>query len=156
MDPTTSAAAIGAILANIGAALPALVPILYTLVVASLLDLAAGVWAAVASGSFELKYVGEYARSHIALKVGPILLLLLAAVAVGGTDSAGGLALLVSGGTAATLYLAGTVGSIAGNIAAGRTQTKGLPTGVVPTGAVLVDTDDVAPLVRPGDPAAPY
>lgn len=142
MDQATVLAVLGSIFHNISAALPAIVPVLYTLVIASLLDLASGSWAALVSGTFQIEFLRAYAKNHIALSVGPIMLGLLAGVSVGGTDSAAGLALIASAGGGAALYLASTVGSIAGNIASGQTKTKGLPSGENQT-AVLVEPAEI-------------
>jgi hypothetical protein len=130
MDQTATLAVLAAIFANIGAALPALIPVLYTLIAASFVDLISGVWAAWTSGTLAWSFVGEYVRSHIALKIGPIMLTALAGVAVGGADSAGGLALIATAGVSALAYLASTVASVNNNVQEGRTKTKGLPSGV--------------------------
>lgn len=137
--------AINEILANIAAAAPALVPILYSLFIAAGLDLLSGLWAAWQTPEgLKLEYVAEFIRSHIALKVGPIMLQLIAGVAVGGTDNVAGAGLIAFGGAQAALYLASVVGSIRGNIAEGQAQIKVAPTSVTgvmtPLEPVLVET----------------
>src|SRR3954466_13830901 len=125
VDQATVIAILGSIFANIGNALPALIPVLYVLLVASFLDLGTGVWAAWKSGTLNGSLVGEYVRSHIALKIGPIMLTLLAGVAVGGTDSDGGKALIAGGAVSAGLYLTSVVNSIKDNVDDGKAKTKG-------------------------------
>ena len=125
--------AISLILANIAAAAPALVPVLYTLLIAAGLDVATGSWAAWVSGTFESKFFLEFIKGHILTKIVPILLTLVAGVAVGGTDSAGGLALVTLGGSTAAGYLGVVIASIRNNVTDGQNGTKGLPSTVEPT-----------------------
>lgn len=120
------------IIANIVAALPGLIPVLYTLVVAAGLDVLTGLWAAWSSGTLDGKFIPEFIQSHIVKKLTPILLTLIAGVSVGGTDGPAGLALLALGGSSAAAYLASVVGSISGNIAEGRAGTKSVPDSVAP------------------------
>lgn len=126
MDATVST-----IIANITAALPALVPVLYTLIIAAGLDIATGSWAAWVSGTFESKYFLEFIKGHILTKITPIMLILLAGVAVGGTDADGGRVLVALGAATATGYLGVVVASIRNNVMDGRAQEKGLPSTVV-------------------------
>lgn len=140
--------AINEILANIAAAEPALVPILYALFIAAGLDLLSGLWAATQTpGGLRLEYVAEFIKSHIALKVGPIMLQLIAGVAVGGTDSAAGVGLVTFAGAQAALYLASVVGSIRGNVAEGQAQEKFAPTSV---GGVVIAGELADAPVTPG------
>lgn len=119
--------AINIILAGIAAAASGLIPILYVLAVAALLDLGTGLWAAYRSGTLDGKYIPAWISSS-GDKIAKILVGLIAGVAVGGTDSAAGLALIALGGAAAAAYLAGVVSSIAGNLSDGAARTKGAPT----------------------------
>lgn len=135
-------ATVTTILQNIQAALPALVPILYTLIIAAGLDLLSGSWAAWVSGSFESKFFLTFIKDHIVTKITPIMLILLAGVAVGGTDSQGGIALVTLGGGTAAAYLATVVASIRNNVTQGQAGTKGLPSGV----------DRIQPVVFPTQP----
>lgn len=123
-------AALVEILANIQTAAAGLVPILYTLFIAAALDVASGSWAAWVSGSFESKFFLEFIKGHILTKITPIFLLLLAGVSVGGTDSAGGIALVTLGGATASGYLGVVIASIRGNIEQGNNRTKGVPSTV--------------------------
>lgn len=118
-----------AILANILAALPALIPIFYTLLAAAGLDLLSGVIAAKLSGTFNGEYVPSWIKSH-GDSISKILLIALAGVAVGGTDNVAGDGLLILALGNATTYLTGVVSSIAGNVTAARTKTKGAPSSV--------------------------
>lgn len=130
---------IGVIWAGIAAAASQLVPVLYVLVVAAVLDLVSGAWAAKVSGSFDGNFLPVWISSH-GDKIVRILLILLAAVGVGGTDSVAGLGLITLGGTQAATYLAGVVASISGNVHEGLAKTKGLPSSV---GAVLTEGDTI-------------
>lgn len=123
---------ISTIVANLVAALPGLIPVIYTLVIAIALDVATALWAAWASGTFSGKFIPEFIQSHVMKKVGPILLVLLAGVSVGGTDSAQGLALLTLAGGSITAYLAAVVASIRANLSEGSSGTKGIPSSVEP------------------------
>lgn len=118
------------ILAGIAASAGVLVPVLYALFAAALIDTLTGSWAAFASGNFSWQYVAEFLKSHVLFKITPILLQLISAVALGGTDSAAGLALVATGSASAAAYLASVVASVAGNVTEGRTKTKGLPSGI--------------------------
>ena len=126
------------ILHNIAGAAGTLTPILYGLLVAAALDTLTGCWAAYTSGSFSWAYVSEFVRSHVLFKVTPILMALLAGVAVGGTDSLAGLALITTAAASGAAYLASTVASISGNLTQGQAKVKGLP------GAVVVKANKVA------------
>lgn len=120
------------IVANIVAALPGLVPVLYTLVVAMALDVLTGLWAAWQSGTFTSKFIPEFISSHVIKKITPILLTLFAGVSVGGTDNEIGLGLLALAGAEVAAYLAAVVASIRGNFTEGLAKTKGIPSSVEP------------------------
>jgi hypothetical protein len=152
VDQASVVAILGAIFHNLASSGPLVVPVIYTLLAASLIDLLTGVWASWASRTFKWPFIGEYVRSHIALKVGPILLALFAGIAVGGTDSAAGIAGIATAATSAGLYLAATVSSAVGNIAQGQSKTKGLPSGVpAPTTASTIPTPvELLPPTRTG------
>lgn len=120
------------IINNLIAALPGLVPVLYTLVVATALDAGSGIWAAWSSGTLDPKFIPEFIQSHIVKKIAPILLTLVAGVAVGGTDGPAGLALLTLAGGSIAAYMASVIASISANISDGVTSTKGLPSAVEP------------------------
>lgn len=139
------------ILQNIHASAAGLVPILYTLLVASGLDVLTGAWAAWKSGSFESKFFLEFIRSHIVTKVTPIMLLLLAGVSMGGVDTDAGKALVATGGMTALAYLGVMAASIRNNVVEGRNETKGLPTGVE-TAVVLGNPFNSTPLTDVASP----
>ena len=122
-----------AILNGIAAAAGGLVPVLYALVVAATLDVLSGIYAAWRSGTLNGQYVAEFVRSHVANKIGPIMLVLLAGVSVGGTDSAAGLALIATATASIAAYLASVVSSITANLADASAKTKGLPDSVKPS-----------------------
>lgn len=115
------------ILHNIAAQAGTLVPVLYGLLIAAALDTITGLWAAWNSGTLDGNYVAEFVRSHILQRITPIMMAVLAGVAIGGTDTAGGTALIATAAAAGAAYLAEVVASIAGNISAGQAKTKGLP-----------------------------
>lgn len=137
---------INVILAGIQAASAGLIPILYTLAIASLLDLGTGILAAARSGTLDGKYVPTWIGSH-GDKIARIFAALLAGVAVGGTDSQAGLALIALGGAAAAAYLAGVVASISGNLGDFAAKTKGAPSsgGTVATTILTVPASDPVP-----------
>lgn len=115
------------ILNNIAAQVGTLTPILYGLIVAAALDTLTGIWAAWNSGTLSWVYVAEFVRSHILQKIAPIMMALLAGIAVGGTDTAGGTALVATAAAAGAAYLASVIASIGGNLSEGQSKTKGLP-----------------------------
>lgn len=114
-----------------------LVPALYTLLVAAAIDLATGLLAAATSGSLQWTYVSEFVRGHLLQKVAPIMLSLVAGVAVGGVDTVAGAALLAAGVTGGLAYLASSIASIGSNVKAASTKTKGLPSTITPQGELL-------------------
>lgn len=116
-----------AILSNIAGAAGALVPILYALIVTVALDTLTGLYAAWRSGTLDGAYVDTFVKTHILDKVVPILLALVAGVAIGGTDNAAGAGLIAAGAAAAVAYEGVTIASILGNIGAAGDKTKGLP-----------------------------
>lgn len=116
------------ILAGIAANAGLLVPILYTLLVAALIDTVTGLWAAFNSGTLNGQYVAEFVRSHLLQRITPIFTGLIAGVAVGGTDTAAGTALVTAAGAAGAAYLAETIASVTANLRQGAAGTKGLPT----------------------------
>jgi hypothetical protein len=148
-------AEVALILSNIQAASAGLVPILYTLLIATFLDVLSGTWAAWVSGTFESKFFLEFIKSHIITKVAPILLILLAGVSIGGTDSVGGIALVTTGGGLVVAYLGTVVAGIRNNVNEGRAGTKGVPTGVAPvTTTVDIHTPTSDAVVEP-EPLVP-
>ena len=118
------------ILNNIVASTSGLIPILYALIVAAGLDTVTGVYAAWTSGTFDSEFLPTFIKSHVVNKIAPIVLTLVAGAAVGGTDSAGGLALVTLGGTSAAAYLASVVGSIKGNLDEAGSHSKVEPTSI--------------------------
>jgi hypothetical protein len=120
------------IVANIVAALPGLIPVLYTLVIAMGLDVLTGIWAAYSSGTLTAKFIPEFIQSHVVKKVAPIMLTLIAGVSVGGTDGPAGLALLTLAGGEIAAYMAAVVASVSGNLREGSAGTKGVPESVEP------------------------
>lgn len=116
------------ILNNIAASAAGLVPILYTLVIAAVLDTATGVYAAYKSGTFDSEFLPTFIKSHVVNKIAPIVLTLVAGAAVGGTDAPAGLALVTLGGASAAAYLLSVVGSIKGNLDEAGSETKVEPT----------------------------
>ena len=129
---------VNGIIQNIIEASGALYPVLYTLAVAALLDTLTGLWAAYNSGTLSGEYVAEFLRSHVMQRIVPIMTGLLAGVAVGGTDNAGGSALIALSGASAAAYLLESVASIRNNLGDGSRKEKGLPTRSG-AGVVLVD-----------------
>jgi hypothetical protein len=115
------------ILNNIAANAGLLTPILYGLIVAAGLDTLTGIWAAWKSGTLDFNYVADFVRSHVLQRVTPILLALVAGVAIGGTEVAAGAALIATGAAAGAAYLLQVVASISDNVKDGRAETKGLP-----------------------------
>lgn len=103
-------------------------PILYTLVIAAVLDTATGVYAAYKSGTFDSEFLPTFIKSHVVNKIAPIVLTLVAGAAVGGTDAPAGLALVTLGGASAAAYLLSVVGSIKGNLDEAGSETKVEPT----------------------------
>lgn len=118
---------------NVTAALPGLIPVLYTLFVATGLDVVTGLWAAWSSGTFESKYIPEFISSHVVKRIAPILITLLAGVSVGGTDNLAGAGLLTLAGGEVAAYLASVIGSVKGNLTQGAAGTKGAPSSTVQT-----------------------
>ena len=116
------------ILNNIAASAAGLVPILYTLVIAAVLDTATGIYAAWKSGNFDSEFLPTFIKSHVMTKIAPIILTLVAGAAVGGTDAPAGLALVTLGGASAAAYLLSVVGSIKGNLDEASSETKVEPT----------------------------
>lgn len=115
------------ILANIAAQAGTLTPILYGLFVAALLDTVSGLWAAFNSGTFNANFLAEFVRSHILQRIFPIFTALLAGVAIGGTDTAAGAALIAAGAAGGAAYLGEVVKSIMTNLSEGQAKVKGLP-----------------------------
>jgi hypothetical protein len=122
------------ILHNLAAAATGLTMVLYSLVIAAILDTLSGIWAAQVSGNLTWKYISEFVKSHVLQKIAPIMLLFLAAVSVGGTDTAAGAALMTLGGGSVAAYLASVVASISSNVSDGQDKTKGLPSSIAPQG----------------------
>lgn len=120
------------ILHNIAGAASALVPILYALLVTVALDVLTGLYAAWRSGTLDGAYIDTFVKTHILDKVTPILITLLAGVAIGGTDNVAGTGLIAAGAAAALAYEGVTIASILGNVGAASNRTKGLPKGIVP------------------------
>lgn len=118
------------ILNNIAASAAGLVPILYTLGAAAVLDTLTGVYAAWKSGTFDSDFLPAFIKSHLVTKISPIMLLLVAGAAVGGTDAPAGLALVTLGGASGTAYLLSVVGSIKGNLEEAGNESKVLPSSV--------------------------
>jgi hypothetical protein len=117
------------ILHNIAAQAGTLTPILYGLLVAALLDTLSGIYSAIKAGTFSGQYLAEFVRAHLLQRVTPILMGLVAGVAVGGTDSPAGAALIVAAAAGGAAYLAETIASIMSNL--GPASTVGnLPRGV--------------------------
>jgi hypothetical protein len=131
-----------AILHNIAAQAATLTPILYGLLIAALLDTLSGIYAAVNAGTFSGQYLAEFVRAHLLQRITPILLGLVAGVAVGGTDSVAGVGLITAAGAGGVAYLGETVASIMSNLGPAKVAGN-LPRGIV-----------VAP-VAPVAPAAP-
>ena len=124
-----------AILAGIAAAAAGLIPILYALITGAILDTATGAYAAWKSGTFDAFFLPTFIKSHVIERIAPIMLVLLAGVAVGGTGGAAGLALITLGGTAATAYLASVVSSVTDNLSSAGDGTKELPDSVEVNGS---------------------
>ena len=128
-----------AILTNITAAAGPLGDVIYLLVVTALIDTGSGIWAAARSGSLDISFLDTFVKSHVFEKWGPILGTLVGGVAIGGTDSPVGMALVAAGVAQIAAYEAATVSSVFGigsksdgNLKTGTNKTKGLPSSVVP------------------------
>lgn len=134
--------AIQVILNNIQAAAQGLVPALYTLLLAAVIDLATGLFAAWRSGTLQWAYVSEFVRGHLALKIAPIMGALVFGAAVGGVDSEAGLALVSIGIAGASAYLLSVIASIGLNLQAAKSRTKGLPSTVTPATVVPILASD--------------
>lgn len=83
------------------------------------------------------------------LKATPIVLGLVAGIAVAGTSAEAAIPIIGAAGTAATAYLWSLVNSIVSNIQEGQSGTKGVPTSVAlsnPVGATVV-AEELPPAV---------
>lgn len=118
------------ILANIAASADGLGKVIYILIVAAGLDILTGLWAAYQSGTLDGDYLPAFIKTHIITRIAPIVLLLVAGIGVGGTDTEGGTGLIVMGSAAATAYLASIVLSIKGNFDDAKAKTKGAPSSI--------------------------
>lgn len=106
-------------------ALQQIAPVLYGLAVAALLDTVTGVYAAWKGGTFDANFLPAFIRSHILEKIIPILIVLGAGVALGGTA---GPALIALGGAAGAAYVASVVKSISDNLGDARNEAEHFPT----------------------------
>lgn len=125
------------VIASFIAALTTIGPILYALGAAVILDVVTGVWAAIKSGSFNADFLPTFIKSHILERVAPIVIALGAGVVVAGTSAAAAAPILAVGGTAAAAYLASVVKSVVDNVTEGGSETKGAPTSVAISTAVV-------------------
>jgi hypothetical protein len=133
------------IVASIGT----LLPVLYTLAAAIGLDLITGSWAAWKSGTFNPEFLPTFFTSQVLTKATPILLGLVAGVALLPTSTVAAAPVIAAAGTAAATYLYSLVNSILSNIAEGQAGNKGVPTSVAlntPVGAAVV-SDPAPPAV---------
>lgn len=123
------------------AALGTLLPVLYTLAAAIGLDLITGVWAAWKSGTLNPEFLPTFFTSQVLKKATPILLALVAGVALLPTSTVAAAPVIATAGTAAATYLWSLINSILSNVAEGNAGNKGVPTSVAldnPVGASVV------------------
>lgn len=142
MTNEQAAAIVASIIANISGSLPLLIPILYTLLAAMVIDTLSGMWAAAQSNTFSWQYVGEFLRGHVMQRIVPIMLGMLSGVALGGVDNPAGLGLIGIAGAAAAVYLRETIASVADNLKNGKIVGN-TPRGITALSAPIV-SDAVA------------
>lgn len=121
-----------AILHNILMAAQPLGDVIYLLIATAAIDTLSGLWAAYKSDALQWSFVDTFIKSHVVDKWAPIIGTLLGGIAIGGTDSAIGTALVAAGVAQIAAYERATIASVFGNIAAAGKQTKGLPSSVTP------------------------
>ncbi len=126
------AAIVGPWLTNIQEAAGPLIAVLLQLLGIVLLDFLSGAYAALRTGTFNLKYVDAFVKDHIWTKVVPIVGAFVFAAMMGGTDSPAGVALGASAAGMLVAYDAATIKSVLENFAS-TTETGGnVPDGVAP------------------------
>jgi hypothetical protein len=113
------------------ATLGTLLPVVYTLAAAIGLDLITGVWAAWKSGTLNPEFLPTFFTSQVLTKATPIVLALVAGVALLPTSTVAAAPVIATAGTAAAAYLWSLINSILSNVAEGNSGTKGVPTSVV-------------------------
>lgn len=135
-----------AALGPLATALTSILPVLYVLAAGIGLDFATGVWAAWKSGSLNPEFFPTFFTSNVLKKAVPILLGLVAGLAVAPTSPEAAAPIIAVAGGAAAAYLAALVNSIVGNIQEGQAGVKVAPTSVELNAAVVpvAEVDDVA------------
>lgn len=137
--------------------LVSILPVVYTLAAAIGLDLITGVWAAYRSGTFNPEFLPTFFTSHILTKASPIVLALVAGVAVLPTSTVAAVPIIGAAGTAAAAYLWSLVNSILSNVVEGNAGNKGVPTSVAlnhPVGATVV-SEPAPPAVVEAEASSP-
>ena len=117
--------------------LQSLLPVLYVLGAAIALDFVTGAGAAWKSGNLNPEFLPTFFTSNVLTKALPIVLGLVAGVAVAGTSPEAAIPIIGVSGTAAAAYLWTLVNSIVGNIQEGQAGVKSVPTSVSLNSAVV-------------------
>ena len=121
------AAIVGPWLDNLQEASGPLIAVLLQLLGIVAIDFLSGVYAAVRSGTFNLKYLDSFVKDHIFDKVVPIVGAFVFAAMLGGTDSAAGAGLGVTAAAMLAAYDAATIKSVLENFGAASAQTGNVP-----------------------------
>jgi hypothetical protein len=98
-----------------------LIALLYLLLITALIDTATGTYAAYKGGTFDLKFLQSFVKTHVLFQVTPILMFAIFGLF---TPGPAGLAMTVAAGTMTAAYEASTLKSVFENLGA-ATQGAG-------------------------------